>query len=243
MPTVRALLPPSRKSGEKKPSDGPSDGVRLAVVVAVLVLLAAAWAWTPLRDLLDLRRLAGWMEEYRSAWYALPLLVVAYVVLGLFMISVLLLILATGVAFGPWLGCLYALAGCLVSASVGFAIGRWAGLRRVERLGGERVQRLTTKLRRNGTLAVYLLRKVPAPFMLSNIVMGASKIRYRDYLLGTLLGMTPIIVALAGFGYQLTRVFEDPSPGKIALTLSMLIVPLSLAWFINRTLKKRMRGS
>src|SRR6185503_9652771 len=133
------------------------------------------------------------------------LVAAVYVVLGAFMISVLLLILATGMAFGPWLGTVYALAGCFASASVGFAVGRWAGPRRVEKLGGERVKRLHAKLKRNGTLAGFLIRKVPAPYMLANIAIGASKIRFRDFLLGTLLGMGPFVVALAGFGYQMTR--------------------------------------
>ena len=48
---------------------------------------------------------------------------------------VVLLIAATGVVFGPILGPLYAMAGCLASGSLGFAIGRWLGQQGVERLG------------------------------------------------------------------------------------------------------------
>ena len=81
------------------------------------------------------------------------------------------------------------MAGCLASGSIGFAIGRWLGQRRVEQLGGERVARVTRTLKRNGTLAVFLLRKVPAPFTLANIIVGASTVSYRDFLVGTLLGM------------------------------------------------------
>jgi uncharacterized membrane protein YdjX (TVP38/TMEM64 family) len=208
----------------------------------MLLLLAAAWQWTPVRDLLDLQRLSAWLEPYRHAWYALPLIVAAYVIGGLLMISVLLLILATGLAFGPWLGSLYALAGCFASAAVGFAIGRRAGIRRVEKLAGSRVQRIQRNLKRNGTLAVFVIRKVPAPYMLANIVMGASTIPFRDYLLGTLLGMGPMIIALAGFGYQLTQAFDDPSPRTIAIAAAFLLVPLALAWGLNRVLKRRMEA-
>ena len=51
----------------------------------------------------------------------------AFVVLGLALVPVILLIAATGIAFGPLLGPVYAMAGCLASASTGFAIGRWHG--------------------------------------------------------------------------------------------------------------------
>ena len=90
------------------------------------------------------------------------MVMLAFIVLSL--VPVLLLIAATGIAFGPVLGPVYAMAGSLASASVGFAIGRWMGRRRVERLGGERIARISRTLKRNGTLAVFLVRKVPAPF-------------------------------------------------------------------------------
>jgi len=213
--------------------------IRIGSVVVFLGLLAAAWQWTPLKSLIDLPRLAEWIEPHRHAWYSLPLIFAAYVVLGLFMVPVLMMILATGIAFGPWLGSIYALAGCLASASVGFVIGRKAGLRRVERLAGPRVRRLSRTLERNGTLAVFVMRKVPAPYMVTNIIVGASPVRFRDFFLGTILGMGPMILALAGFGYQLSRIVKEPTPGKIATAAAFLIVPLGLAILLNRVLKRR----
>jgi uncharacterized membrane protein YdjX (TVP38/TMEM64 family) len=144
----------------------------------------------------------------------------------------------TGIAFGPLLGPIYAMAGCVASASMGFAIGRWLGLRRVERLGGERIMRVTRALNRNGTLAVFFVRKVPAPFTLVNIVIGASTVRYGDFVLGTLLGMGALVVALAGFGSQLTQALRDPSPATLAGAAVFVGVPLTMAWFINRALRR-----
>jgi uncharacterized membrane protein YdjX (TVP38/TMEM64 family) len=161
----------------------------------------------------------------------------AFAILGLALVPVVLLITATGIAFGPFLGPLYAMAGSLASASTGFAIGRWLGLRRVTRFGGERIIRVTRGLRRNGTLAVFLVRKVPAPFTLVNIAIGASTVSYRDFIVGTTLGMTAIVVALAGFGYQFTELLRDPSPGTLAAAALFVLVPLTLALLINRALR------
>lgn len=183
----------------------------------------------------DLRDLTAWLEPYRHAWYALPLVMLVFTVLA--MIPVTLLIAATGVVFGPILGPIYAMAGCLASGSIGFAIGRRMGRRRVEQLGGERVARLSRAIQRNGTLAVFLVRKVPAPFTLSNIVVGASSVAYRDFVIGTLLGMGAFVVALAGFGYQLPMLFQDPSPKTLIQAALFVVVPLTLAWFINRALR------
>jgi uncharacterized membrane protein YdjX (TVP38/TMEM64 family) len=163
--------------------------------------------------------------------------VVAFVALGLALVPVLLLIAATGVVFGPVLGPAYAMAGCLASASTGFAIGRWTGLRGLERIGGPRAAHVARTLGRNGVLAVFLLRKIPAPFLLSNIIAGASRVRYRDFMIGTLLGMAVIVVGLAGFGYQLTRLLTHPTPSGVVVAITIVAIPLTFAWFINRALR------
>ena len=209
--------------------------LRVAAVLTVCALLVVASRWIPVTAL-DPDEISAWAEPYRHAWYTLPVVMLAFIALGL--APVMLLITLTGIAFGPVLGPIYAMAGSLASASMGFGIGRWLGLDRVARLGGDRVTTVTRALKRNGTLAVFFARKVPVPFILANIVMGASTVRYRDFLLGTALGMTAIVIALAGFGYQLTQALRNPSPGTVLAAGAFVGVPLTLAWFINRTLRR-----
>ena len=222
-------------------SERNSTWIRILGVLLFFGLLAAAWQWTPLKGLLDLNRISEWIEPHRNAWYAPPAVVAAFVLLGLLMVPVLLLITATGIAFGPWLGSIYALAGALTSASVGFAFGRLAGQRRIEKVGGRKIGEISKKIERNGTLAVYVIRKIPMPFLFSNLVIGASKVRFREFILGSVLGLGPIVIAIAGFGYHLTRTLEDPTPAKIAIAVSFLAVPLTIAWILNRVLRRRKR--
>lgn len=230
---------PPRSSETRTLPDRKGAWIRVVGILLFFGLLAAAWQWTPLKELLDLHRIAAWIGPHRTAWYAGPAVVAAFVALGILMVPVLLLIVATGIAFGPWLGSLYALAGSLASACFGFAIGRWAGLHRVERVAGRRIRKIAEKIEQNGTLAVYVIRKIPMPFLLVNVGMGASKIRFRDFFLGSVLGMGPIVVALAGFGYQLTQTLDDPTPGRIAVAVAFLAIPLTLAWVLNRAMRRR----
>jgi uncharacterized membrane protein YdjX (TVP38/TMEM64 family) len=210
--------------------------IRVSAVLIASGLLLAAWKWIPLTAV-DLRQVSIWLAPHRHAWYAMPMVMLAFMGLGL--VPVVLLIAATGIAFGPILGPVYAMAGCLASASMGFAIGRWLGFRCVERLGGASITRISSALKRNGTLAVFLVRKVPAPFTLVNIVVGASTIRYRDFLIGTTLGMGAFVIALAGFGYQLTKALDHPSPATLLGIVLVIGVPLTVAWVINRALRTR----
>ncbi len=213
--------------------------LRVVAVLVVCALCVAVWKSIPIA-VPDLHAISQWLAPHRRAWYGLPMVMVAFIALA--WVPVVLLIAATGLAFGPVLGPIYAMAGCLASGSFGFAIGRWMGRRRVEEMGGERIVRVTRALKRNGTLAVFLVRKVPVPFTLTNIVIGASTVAYRDFILGTVLGMGAFVIALAGFGYQFTQALRSPSPSTVAGAVLFLGVPLSLAWMINRALRARLAG-
>ena len=46
-----------------------------------------------------------------------------------------------------------------------------------------------------------------------------------------------MVIALAGFGYQLVQALRDPSPATLSTTALFVAVPLTLAWFINRALR------
>ena len=101
------------------------------------------------------------------------------------------------------------------------------------------MKRLQGLLRRNGTLAVFLIRKIPLPFVLANVMLGASPVGYREFLIGTALGMAAMVVGLAGFGYQLAETWRHPSLESVIRALMFLCLPLSLAWLINRRLRMR----
>jgi uncharacterized membrane protein YdjX (TVP38/TMEM64 family) len=56
------------------------------------------------------------------------------------------------------------------------------------------------RLARRGILTVIALRMIPvAPFTAIDLFAGASYIRFRDYLIGTLIGMLPGVGVMAVF--------------------------------------------
>ena len=68
-----------------------------------------------------------------------------------------------------------------------------------------------------------------APFTVVNVVAGASAIRFRDYLVGTALGMGPGIAAVTLLGDRLRGVLEQPTPGNVALLALAIAVWIGLA--------------
>ena len=154
----------------------------LAALILALLGLSGLLAYSYLVSR-NASELSSLLPAHRYAWWAPALVVVAFVTFSV--LPVMLLVSLTGIAFGPVLGPLYAMTGCLASASTAFAIGRWIGPRHVNAWGGEKMKRLQGLLRRNGTLAVFLIRKIPLPFVLVNIMLGASAVGYREFLIGT----------------------------------------------------------
>jgi phospholipase D1/2 len=202
-------------------------------------LLAAAWEFGPLKAYADPERLAAWVEPWRQSWYAGPAVVLAFVVLGLLLVPLLLMVVVTGVVFGPVWGSALALAGALASGAAGFLLGRRLGKAAVDRLLGARARRISERLGRNGILAVFLARKVPAPYTLANLVMGASRIRFRDFMIGTTLGLGGIVVVVAVAAHQAIVADESPPPGAWIGGALLIGIPFVAAWALNRHMRRR----
>jgi uncharacterized membrane protein YdjX (TVP38/TMEM64 family) len=214
---------------------------KIITLVAVVVGLAALWRWTPLADMVDLdsaRALAGWIQQQPLA----PLLVAAtYVVGGVVALPVTLMIIATVLVFGAWLGLLYALAGSLLSALAVFGIGRWIGRETVRRFAGSLINRLSRKLSEAGLWAVITFRIVPvAPFSVINLIAGVSEIRWRDFALGTLVGMLPGVIAVVLLADRIAASLRNPDLEEMSLLLGAIaLVGLGLAGLRRWIQRKR----
>jgi len=75
-----------------------------------------------------------------------------------------------------------------------------------------------------------------------NLVAGAIQIRVRDFLLATLVGMSPGILAVVVLGNQLQRALQDPGIGNITLLMGLAIFFALLGtafyrWYGSRRLR------
>lgn len=214
-----------------------------ALVLAGLLLLAGAWTWTPLREVVRPEPLAAWLVQLRGEPWV-PLVVLAgFLVGGLLVLPVTLMVVLTVAGFGPVLGFVYALVGATASGMLSFAIGRVAGRRHVERLAGSRVYRFSARLGRHGLLAILLLRMVPvAHFTIISLTAGASHIRARDFFAGTLLGMAPGLLAIVVFFDRLAAFARDPAPLRFAGVLTAAAVIALGLYLVHRWARRRLRA-
>jgi phospholipase D1/2 len=151
-----------------------------------------------------------------------------------------LLTLLTVIAFGPWLGFAYGMAGILLSALATYYTGRIMRPRTVERLAGAKFDNVRKVLREHGLAAMTAIRILPGPpFALEGIIAGAMRIRLWHYMAGTFIGMTPGVLATSVFGDQLTRALEDPSAINWWLVAAVLVALVALTWLARRWFARR----
>jgi phospholipase D1/2 len=201
----------------------------------MLALLTIAWRWTPLREWANLASLLDLARSLEALPFTPLAIVASYVVAGLLMVPVTLLIAVTGIVFGPVTGAAYAIGGSLLSAAVTYGLGRWLGRDTVRRMLGARINRLSRRIAKRGILAMVVVRLLPiAPFTVVNVVAGASHLRFRDYLLGTLLGMSPGIAITVTFVHNLAQAIRNPSAGTVSMLAGIVILLIGFALLLQR---------
>jgi phosphatidylserine/phosphatidylglycerophosphate/cardiolipin synthase-like enzyme/uncharacterized membrane protein YdjX (TVP38/TMEM64 family) len=226
--------------------DGPRRGavrravLKLGAVVLLLVALVAMWRYTPLAQWVEPVRVTGWARTFGDRAWAPLLIILAYTPACIVMFPRALITLAAVVAFGPWLGCAYALAGVLVAALATYFAGFALPRQTVYSLGGERLLHLADVLRRRSLLAMTALRLVPlAPFAVEGLAAAVIGVPLLPFLFGTLFGILPGTLATTVFGDQLETVLRDPSQVNYVIVVGavLLVALASLAvrrWLVRQ---------
>lgn len=210
-----------------------------------------AWTWTRrailaggMVGLLVAVRHAGIpdsAEEVRVAlggfgpWATLALLA-AFLVRPLFFLPITPLWIAAGAVFGWVEGTFFAVLGTSVGAGLGFGLARRLGRGFVESRLGTRLPRWTRLSKDGGLRTVLALQLTPiVPHDLINGMAGVSRMPYRSFAVGSLLGTGPIIAVYAYVGQA---VWKIPSPEFwTAAGILTAMTVLMLAW--NRRQARR----
>lgn len=196
---------------EEESASRPAWGKLAAAVIAILAL-TALWRYTPVASLVRPEHVIDWAHEFASAWWAPLVVIAAYTPACFVMFPRPLITLAGVIAFGPWQGFAYAVAGVVASAVVTYYLGRRMKRDTVRRLAGRKLDRMVEVLKKHGLLAMTLLRLVPiAPFAVEGIVAGAVRLKLWQLVAGTAIGMLPGTLAATIFGDQLESALTGAS--------------------------------
>jgi uncharacterized membrane protein YdjX (TVP38/TMEM64 family) len=210
-------------------------------------LAIAALAWLARGGMLEqtLQRV-----ESLGAWGPLALVGV-YVVASVLFVPGLILNLAAGALFGVVVGSLCALAGSTLGAIAAFLVGRAVARKHLaERLrSSERAAALDAAVGKEGFKVVVLSRLSPGlPFNVINYLFGLTRVSFRDFALGSLVGMLPFRVAYAWIGAVAGTFAEATGEGGAldshnwALLAGGLCVTVGFSIWIARIARRAMRA-
>lgn len=210
--------------------------LKLLACFFLLVSLSLAWRLTPLRETINFETIVGWQESLKNYPTAFFWVLGIYVISSLVLFPVTLLNVATILTFGPITGNLYAFAGWLCSASIGFGIGRLLGRDWVEKIARSGLERIFDRATRHGFVTVFSTRMVPiAPFTVVNLFVGGSGIGFTVFLFATAVGRIPGIITITLFGVQLEMLLRRQDlVSWVILGMTMVMLIAASAWCSKR---------
>ncbi|CAN5406589.1 TVP38/TMEM64 family protein [soil metagenome] len=180
-----------------------------------------------------------WLSAAHGPW-ALPVAVAAFAALAFIGVPQFVLIAAAVVAFGPWTGFAYSWIGTLVSALVGFWMGRAFGGRLLKDLAGDGVAKFMRLIGKNGFLASLIVRLVPsAPFIVVNMAAGVTPMKLRDFTAGTAVGIIPKIALTAFAGNSIVQALKGGGQRHIVMLVIAVVVWIVCGLVARAWLKKR----
>ncbi|MFO7735189.1 MAG: VTT domain-containing protein [bacterium] len=199
-----------------------SSKIKPALVLAAwllpLLALAVLWRTTSLGNYVSPEYLFSVLEPIRQSSLAPAISVLLFIILGFLMVPVTVLIVLNSLLLGGWTGFFTALTGGVTAAAVHYVVGRFLWRDTIRKLAGRKLNTLTEKLQKPGIFALTAVRLMPvAPFTMINIVAGTMRVRFWQYILGTILGMLPGIIGISFFSDRVYEILKDPSPKSIAI--------------------------
>jgi len=222
----------SRSNGHGKRIET-STAVGLIIFVA-FVALATAWQWTPLRGWFDLAQALEGLRSLDHAPVTVLIVLAAFPLSSLVMLPSIVLILATVALFGPFVGSAYAALGCLLSASASYALGRLLGRQHLGRLRRP-LDQIGHLLGGREVLAVAMINwSMIINLGLIGLAAGMLRFRFSHYLLGTLIGVVPGVLALALLQNRLERTVRDPNLVNVAILFAIGLAIVLVGLWVAR---------
>jgi phospholipase D1/2 len=194
----------------------------LALLVTSTLVIGGVWRFTSFGRSLDAATIGAWLERVSETPIGMLWVALLFAVATALGMPVTVAIGAAALALGPWRGFCVSLAGSAGASAAGFWLGRRLGYERTTEMGSKAIGRLRRVFKNRGVLTVTVVRVLPiAPFTLVNAVAGASGVRVRDFVLGTLIGMVPGMLGMSLLIDRLLAALRHPSAVTVILLLAV----------------------
>ena len=224
-------------SGSEITKDRSKAVIKAVILLVFIVAAIIVVRYTPLKNYLSADALGHFLA---TAGFWAPLIFIMIYMAGvcLFLPGTLLTGLGAAI-FGAYWGFLYVWLGAMAGAGVAFFIGRTLGREFAASLIGDKLKKYDDAIERNGFATVLYLRLMYFPFTPMNFGMGLTKVNFKDYFLGTGLGIIVGTFIFTFFIGTLKEVWASGNWGElISFKVFFSIGLFIFSFFIPKIIKK-----
>jgi uncharacterized membrane protein YdjX (TVP38/TMEM64 family) len=148
----------------------------------------------------DEGRIRTWVKKFGALGPIVLILAMAAQMFLMFVPNLLMFAIAI-ICYGPIWGSLICVTGVFASSSLGYAIGKTLGPRAVDRFVSQKAQdKISLFLKRYGFKAVAIARLSSLATDSLGFAAGILEMDYKKFILATMSGIIPVIVAISIFG-------------------------------------------
>jgi uncharacterized membrane protein YdjX (TVP38/TMEM64 family) len=222
-----------------KEKSSPGKGAIFKALLLVVFIAVAVYVvrFTAVKDLLTVERMKHFLDT-SGLWAPVIFIAIYTVGICLFVPGTVLTTIGAAI-FGAYWGFLYVLIAAILGASAAFFIGRYLGRDFAASVIGDRLRRYDEAIERNGFATVLYLRLIYFPFTAMNFGMGLTRVRFRDYFWGTVLGIIAGTFIITFFVGTIKEVWAGGDWSKLwsfKVVFSVALFVFSL--FIPKIIKK-----
>ncbi|PYZ95287.1 TVP38/TMEM64 family protein [Salipaludibacillus keqinensis] len=180
-------------------------------------------------------------EDIREAilpfgWLAPLIYVLIYTIRPLVLFPASILSLAGGLLFGPILGTVAIVVGASSGAILSFWVARKLGKNIAAKKWTGKGEKIQSQLEENGFFYVLTLRLIPLfNFDMISYLSGISKVKFRHFMVGTVVGMIPGSFAYSFLGAS----FVEGDAFLILTAVSIFILVSTVPFLFRKRLNKK----
>jgi uncharacterized membrane protein YdjX (TVP38/TMEM64 family) len=168
------------------------------------------------------------IKEYLLSYgkWSIVILLLIFTVKPLFIITpISALAIVAGMLYGPIYGTIYTMIGSFLSATVGFFIAKYLGSTFVNKLLKGKNTQIEGDIETHGLKIMMFLRLAFIfPYDPLSYAAGLSKMKYRHFIIGTLIGVAPEMFAYNFIGTSIEDLFSKKSLYAIIVVLLFAVV-------------------
>lgn len=206
-------------------------------VVAVMVVLAiAGWLLYKYNIIhrYDHQEVRRYIHSFgRYAILAFIIIFTLRTLLVIFPYSIM--VIAGGSLFGTKFGFIYSVISVFLSASLAFYISRLLGKEFVQKLLRGKLKSMDSGVEENGFKVIFFMRfSMLFPLDILSYAAGVTKAKFKDFILGTVLGTMLETFLLSYFGHNLKNLFSPRFIFAAVLLLALLSSPYLYKYYKNK---------